>query len=499
MKEKEQEKKVDDESNINIPYAPELEQAVLGSLMIERDVYSNVSEILSPNSFYERRHQLIYSAIMDLSINQKPVDILTVKEQLAKRGELEEVGGASYIILLTTQITSIKHVEYHALIIAQKYVSRQLLDLATGIRIKASDDTQNTENLISEIREKLSDISLLKANQDCIQINPVINEAYELLQKAASRTDRLSGLKTGFTKLDKMTSGWQNGDLITIGARPGMGKTAFIISMLKNMAVNFETPVALFSLEMSNVQLVNRLIVNVCEIPGEKIKGGQLAAYEWQQLDYKLKDLIDAPLYVDDSSLMKIDDLCNKARYLVREKSVKLIAIDYIQLLYNEVKYTDNRYLEVNYFTRRLKSLAKELNIPIIILSQMNRGIESREGIEGKRPQLIDLRDSGTLCDDSDMVIFLHRPEYYKIYQDDKGNDIRGMAEVIIAKHRNGATGDVLLRFKGEFARFQNPDDDMVIPMPEGCMYPGSRMNTSAPPVGSKPDNPFDIDGPLPF
>lgn len=361
---------------------------------------------------------------------------------------------------------------------------------------------QNTMKEKEQRQEDDNHQNMNPKEHDCIQINSVIDEAYTLIQAASARTNGLSGLESGFTKLDKMTSGWQNGELITIGARPGMGKTAFVLSMLKNMTVDFQIPVALFSLEMSNVQLVNRLITNVCEIPSEKIKSGQLANYEWQQLDYKLKDLMDAPLYIDDTPICTMDDLCRKAHYLVKEKGVRLLAIDYIQLLYNEVKYSDNRYLELNYFTRRLKSLAKELNIPIIITSQMNRAIESREGIDGKRPQLIDLRDSGTLCDDSDMVIFLHRPEYYKIFQDDRGNDMRGMAEVIIAKHRNGALGDVLLRFKGEFTRFSNLEDDMLIPMPGEPK--GAMLGTSIPkskPVFSE-ENPFGqikSEGPLPF
>lgn len=330
-----------------------------------------------------------------------------------------------------------------------------------------------------------------KSTEMPMQINPLIIEAYELLQKAASRTDGITGLRTGFNKLDKMTSGWQNGDLIIVGARPSMGKTAFELSMAVNMAVNYRTPVALFSLEMNNVQLVNRLIVNLCDIPGEKIKNGQLLAYEWQQLDYKLKDLIDAPLYVDDTAYMKIDDLCDRARKIVQQSGVKIIFIDYLQRIYTEQKYTENRYSELNYFTRVLKSLAMELNIPIIVSSQLNRGVENREGIEGKRPQLIDLRDSGTICDDADVICFIHRPEYYKIYSDDKGNDLRGVAEIIIAKHRNGATGDVLLQFNAEYAKFQDLDNNMAIPMTEGSKL-GSNMNNKPIFPEASRDNPFE-------
>ncbi len=486
------------------PQATELEEAVLGALMIEKDAYSQVSEILRPESFYDKRHQMIYGAISDLAMNQKPVDILTVKDQLEKRGELEEIGGPFYITQLSSRVTSSAHIEYHARIIAQKYLARELITFSSNVQKKAFDDTMDVDDLMQEAEGKLFEISQRNLKKDYTQINPVIAEAYENLQKAAARTDGLSGLESGFTKLDKITSGWQKSDLIIIAARPAMGKTAFVLSMAKNIAVDFKEPVALFSLEMSNVQLINRLIVNVCEIPGEKIKSGQLAAYEWQQLDYKIKDLFDAPLFVDDTASLSVFELRTKARRLVREHGVKMIIIDYLQLMNASGMAFGSRQEEVSTISRSLKGLAKELNIPIIALSQLNRGVESREGIEGKRPQLSDLRESGAIEQDADMVCFIHRPEYYKIYQDDRGNDLRGMAEIIVAKHRNGATDDVLLRFKGEYAKFQNPDDDMIIPSPEVPTVVGSRMNkpfeNQAPHPADAMDVPFSKgEGPLPF
>ena len=497
------------------PQAPELEEAVLGALMIEKDAYSLVSEILRPESFYEHRHQLIYSAITDLAVNQKPVDILTVKEQLSKRGELEEVGGPFYITQLSSKVASSAHIEYHARIIAQKALARELITFTSNIQSKAFDETLDVDDLMQEAEGKLFEISQQNMKKDYTQINPVIAEAYDLIQKAAARTDGLSGLESGYTKLDKMTSGWQKSDLIIIAARPAMGKTAFVLSMAKNIAVNFRNPVALFSLEMSNVQLVNRLISNVCEIPSEKIKSGQLADYEWQQLDYKLRDLLDAPLYVDDTPSLSVFELRTKARRLVREHGVKIIIIDYLQLMNASGMSFGSRQEEVSTISRSLKGLAKELNIPIIALSQLNRGVENREGEEGKRPQLSDLRESGAIEQDADMVCFIHRPEYYKIYTSADGSDLRGMAEIIIAKHRNGAVGDVRLRFIGQYTRFQNPEDDMVIPPPTeggGATF-GSRMNapigsTATPPPPSaadfppQTDNPFGgvgSDGPLPF
>ena len=496
------------------PQARELEEAVLGALMLEKDAYSIVSEILKPECFYEKAHEKIYAAIVDLALSQRPVDMLTVTEQLKKRGELEDVGGPFYISQLTSKVASSAHIEYHARIIAQKYLARELISFTAMIQGKAFDETLDVEDLMQEAEGKLFEISQRNVKKDVTQINPVIKDAMEMLQKAALQKEGLSGLRTGFEGLDKMTSGWQNSDLIIIAARPAMGKTAFVLSMAKNIAVDFRNPVALFSLEMSNVQLVNRLISNVCEIESGKIKSGQLAGHEWQQLDYKLKNLLDAPLYVDDTPSLSVFELRTKARRLVREHGVKIIIIDYLQLMNASGMAFGSRQEEVSTISRSLKGLAKELNIPIIALSQLNRGVESREGIDGKRPQLSDLRESGAIEQDADMVCFIHRPEYYKIYQDDRGNDLRGMAEIVIAKHRNGAVGEVLLRFKGEFTRFSNPEDDMVIPMPGETVGPmlGSKMNRDS--VGSVPPppapdfepqsgNPFATpiggDGPLPF
>ena len=499
--------KLTDEYGHLQPQAPELEKAVLGALMIEKDAYSLVSEILKPESFYEHRHQLIYAAITDLGIQQKPIDLLTVTEHLRFMGNLDEVGGPFYITQLSGMMASSAHIEYHARIIAQKYLARELITFTSNIQKKAFDETEDVDDIMQEAEGRLFEISQQNMKKDYTQINPVIQEAYEMLRTAAARTDGLSGLASGFHKLDKMTSGWQNSDLIIIAARPAMGKTAFVLSMAKNIAVNNKVPVALFSLEMSNVQLVNRLIVNVCEIPGEKIKSGQLAPYEWGQLDYKIKELYDAPLYVDDTPSLSVFELRTKARRLVREHDVKIIIIDYLQLMNASGMSFGSRQEEVSTISRSLKGLAKELNIPIIALSQLNRGVENREGVDGKRPQLSDLRESGAIEQDADMVCFIHRPEYYKIYTDEKGNDLHGMAEIIIAKHRNGAVGDVLLRFRGEFARFQNPEDEMIVPLPtEENATPviRSKMNKGngsipPPPADMAPvqdGNPFG--GPLP-
>jgi replicative DNA helicase len=450
------------------PQARELEEAVLGAIMLEKDAYFVISEILKPESFYEKIHELIFQAIVDLAVNQMPIDMLTVVEQLKKNGELETVGGPFYISQLTGKVGSTAHLEYHARIIAQKFLARELIHYTGMIQGKAFDETVDVEELMQEAEGELFRISQRNIKNEAIQINPIIKQSIDLIQKAYSRKEGLSGLRTGFSDLDKLTSGWQNSDLIIIAARPAMGKTAFVLSMAKNMAVDYKIPVALFSLEMSNVQLVNRLIVNVTEIPAEKIKNGQLAKYEWEQLDFKIKDLYDAQIYVDDTPSLSVFELRTKARRLVREHGVKCILIDYLQLMNASGMYFGSREQEVSIISRSMKGLAKELNIPIIALSQLNRNIETRlnqagQKTEGKRPQLADLRESGAIEQDADMVCFIHRPEYYKIFEDERGNSLIGMAEIIIAKHRNGATGDAVLRFKSEYAKFMNLDDDMPV------------------------------------
>lgn len=484
------------------PQAKELEEAVLGALMLEKDAYSIVSEILKPESFYEKSHQMIYSSIVDLAASQRPIDMLTVTEQLKKRGELDLVSGPFYIAQLTSRVASSAHIEYHSRIIAQKYLARELISFTSHVQTKAFDETIDVDDLMQEAEGKLFEISQRNVKKDTTQINPIIKEAIELLQTAASRDTGLSGLRTGFDGLDKITSGWQNSDLIIIAARPAMGKTAFVLSMAKNMAVNNGSPVALFSLEMSNVQLVNRLIVNVCEIPGEKIKSGQLAPYEWEQLDFKIKELYDAPIFVDDTPSLSVFELRTKARRLVREHGIRCIIIDYLQLMNASGMNFGSREQEVSMISRSLKGLAKELNIPIIALSQLNRGVENRQGHEGKRPQLADLRESGAIEQDADMVCFIHRPEYYKITEDERGNSLIGLAEIIIAKHRNGATGDVRLRFKNEFAKFMNLEEDLSVKEFSSSMNGGPEEGQSAPfpPIqgsndflsgASSPDVPF--------
>ena len=442
------------------PQATDIERAVLGALMIDKDAFSVVSEIIRSETFYEPRNQKIYHAVQSLNMADKPVDMMTVVDQLKKEGALEEVGGPAYIVDLTSHVASSAHIEYHARILAQKYIARQLISYASAIETKAFDETVDIDELMQEAEGKLFELSQTNMKKDYTQIDPVLEQAVNILQKASSNKGGLTGIPTGYTKLDDMTAGWQNSDLVIIAGRPAMGKTAFALSLAKNIAVDFQIPVGFFSLEMSNVQLVNRLISNVCELEGNKILNANLDDEEWNRLDRNIRKLHGAPIYIDDTPGMSIFELRSKARRLVREKNVKILMIDYLQLMNASGTRFGSRQEEVSTISRSLKGLAKELDIPVLALSQLNRTVETRDATNtSKIPQLSDLRESGAIEQDADIVLFVHRPEYYRIYQDDKGNDLRGMAQIIIAKHRKGATGDVMLNFRGEFTRFENPED----------------------------------------
>lgn len=442
------------------PRDTEVESAVLGALMLETDAFTEVCDLISPETFYEPAHAKIYDAILSLAAEQKPIDMLTVIDKLKANGTLDEVGGAPYIVQLTSNVASAAHVEFHARILAQKHLARELINFASEVENHAYDESNDVEDILQEAESRIFELSQRNVKKEVTQIDPVIDAALKQIEKAANQATGLSGLETGFHELDKITAGWQNSDLIIIAARPAMGKTAFVLSMAKNMAVNFNTPVAFFSLEMSNMQLVNRLIQNVCEIEGKKIKTGDLTPLEWTQLASRSSSLRGAPLYIDDTANMSILELQTKARRLVAEKNVRIIIIDYLQLMNASGMRFGSREQEVSMISRSLKQLAKELNIPIIALSQLNRSVESRTN--DKRPQLSDLRESGAIEQDADMVCFIHRPEYYlKSGEDAAGNDIRGKAEFIIAKHRSGAVGDVDMRFRGAYARFENWESEI--------------------------------------
>lgn len=481
-----------------LPNATEIEESVLGALMIDGTAIDKVIDLLRDNIFYKREHQLIYKAIIALYSNRHPIDIHTVTEQLRKDGTLDDVGGSYNIALLTAKIASSAHIVYHAQILVQKYLARELIGICSDMQAKAYEESTDIEDLLQDTEGRIFDLSQNRIKKGVTQIAPVIEEAIERLKKAAACVDGMSGTPSGFYQLDKITSGWQKSDLIIIAARPAMGKTAFVLSMAKNMAVDKRIPTAIFSLEMSSVQLVNRLIVNVCSITSDKLKKGDLEQHEWKQLDAKVPRLQGTPLYIDDTPSLSILEFQTKARRLKEEHDIQIIIIDYLQLMNASGMRFQSREQEVSTISRSLKGLAKELDIPIIALSQLNRNVENRGGekggIEGKKPQLSDLRESGAIEQDADMVCFIHRPDYYKIYEDPvTKKDLRGVAQVIIAKHRNGATGDVNLRFKSEYARFMN-EEDLIQPgeilesrINDPMQVPPSNDYTLPPPDDSLP------------
>jgi replicative DNA helicase len=439
------------------PQAIELEEAVLGAIMLEKDAVIAVLDILVPESFYKDQHQKIFRAMIDLSTNERPIDILTVTEELRKQKQLEEIGGPYYVANLTSRVASSANIEFHARIIQQKYIQRELIRITSDIQTKAYDEAMDVNDLLDYSESELFEIAQGNIKKDSIKINLLISEAIKQIEEAGKRADNLSGIPSGFTRLDGITSGWQRSDLIIVAARPSMGKTAFVLSMARNIAIDHKYPVAIFSLEMASLQLVNRLISCESELPSSMIRNGKLTNEEWKQLDHKIKPLETAPIYIDDTPAISIFELRAKCRRLKKQHDIQVVIIDYLQLMTGPPDTRGNREQEVSVISRSLKSLSKELNVPVIALSQLNRSVEMRTG--NKRPQLSDLRESGAIEQDADVVCFIHRPEKYGILEDDEGNSTIGMAEIIVAKHRNGAIGDIKLRFRDVIARFVDYED----------------------------------------
>jgi replicative DNA helicase len=428
-----------------------VEEAVLGALMLERDAYVTVADIVDTGSFYKDEHQKIFESIKALSLNEKPVDLLMVTQELKDRNQLDEVGGPAFIAQLTRRVASAAHIEFHARIIAQKFIQRELIRISSEIQGRAYDDTIDVDDLLDFSESALFKIAENNIKKETVPIRPVLSEALHIIEEARNRPDGLHGVPSGFSALDRITYGWQKTDLIIIAARPSMGKTAFVLSMARNMAVDHNRPVAVFSLEMSGLQLVNRLIASETELGSQKLKSGKLEDWEWAVLHNKIGRLSNSPLFIDDTPALSIFELRAKCRRLKMQHDIQCVVVDYLQLMTTGIDNRGSREQEVSNISRSLKAIAKELNIPIIALSQLNRSVESREG---KRPQLSDLRESGAIEQDADIVIFIHRPEYYGITEDENQNPTKGVAEIIIAKHRNGATGEIHLTFRRELAKF---------------------------------------------
>ncbi|MFQ3213332.1 MAG: replicative DNA helicase [Marivirga sp.] len=447
------------------PQAVDLEEAVLGALMLEKDALTSVIDILKPESFYKDAHEEIYKAIVALFNNSEPIDLLTVTNQLRKAGKLDVVGGSFYITELTSRVNSAANIEYHARIIAEQAIKRQLIKISREIQNEAYEDTTDVFDLLDKTEQELFDVTNSNIKKNYADMHSLMKEAFRELEERRNHTDGLTGVPTGFSALDRVTSGWQKSDMVIIAARPGMGKTAFIVSALRNAAVDFKQPVAMFSLEMSSVQLVNRLISAEAELDSEKIKKGQLADHEWQQLVHKTAALTEAPIFIDDTPALSILELRAKCRRLKQQHDIQLVVIDYLQLMSGDSSKGGgggNREQEIASISRALKNIAKELSIPVIALSQLSRAVETRGG--DKRPQLSDLRESGSIEQDADMVMFLYRPEYYGITEDENGIPTTNVGEVIIAKHRNGSLETVALKFVGRFTKFSDLDSPGMEP-----------------------------------
>jgi len=461
------------------PQALDMEEAVLGAIMLEKEAVITILDILKPESFYKEAHQKIFKAIYDLNTREFPVDLYTVTEELRATNLLESVGGPVYLTQLTSKVVSAANADYHARIVAQKYIQRELIRVSSVIQTRSFDDTEDITELLDFSENEIFQIAEGNIKREIAPINAVIKDAIREIEAAGKREDALVGTPSGFTKLDRLTSGWQKSELVIIAARPSMGKTAFALSMARNMAVDHGKYVAIFSCEMSSIQLVNRLIVAETDIAGDKIKNGRLNEEEWKQLDSRIKKLVQAPIFIDDTPAISISELRGKCRRLMAQHKLDIVIVDYLQLM-SGPENAGSREQEVSNISRSLKSIAKELNVPILALSQLNRSVEMRGGT--KRPLLSDLRESGAIELDADMVVFIHRQEKFGIPAFEDGSSTKGIAEIILAKNRNGPVDDVRLRFREEKAQFVDIDDFDLETSPElsqgvQSVTFGSKMN----------------------
>ena len=460
------------------PQAVDVEEAVLGAMMIEPNCVPDVLERLTAECFYKEANRKIFSAISALTKDHEPVDIFTVAEALKRTGDLETVGGPYYLSLLSSKVGAAAHVEYHVNILLQKHIQRELITISAEVQRDSFDDSIPVDDLLNNAQQKLFELAERNMKRETLPVQDVLKDTVAEIEANQDRTDGLSGVPSGFTGIDKVTLGWQESDLVIIAARPSMGKTAFVLTMARNMAVDHHIPVAFFSLEMSSKQLVKRLLVSETGLSSEKIRGGKrLLDYELVQLHERIKDLSAAPLFIDDTPSISIYELRSKVRRLVRNAGVKLIIIDYLQLMTGPPELRGMREQEVSNISRSLKAIAKEMSIPVIALSQLSRDVEKRGG--NKIPQLSDLRESGAIEQDADIVMFIHRPDYYGT--EDEGA-VPGQAQIIIAKHRNGSTDVVPMIFRKNEARFVDANEGgFIVPEDDVEEYQGveSSMNNS--------------------
>ena len=493
------------------PQARELEEAVLGAILLDKSAFDTIIEILKPECFYVEGHQLIFSAMQGLQQKNMPIDMLTMVEELKMREQLDIIGGAYYISKLTNVVVSTANIEAHGRIVLQKFIQRELIRISGEVIANAYEDSTDVFDLLDDSETKMFNITNNYLKKNFVDIGDALAHAVTRIDQLRTKKDEISGVPSGFTSLDRITYGWQPTDLIILAARPSVGKTAFALNLARNAALHPTKPqaVGFFSLEMSASQLVQRILSAESEIKMEKISRGKLEEYEYQQLHSKgIKKLEQAPIYIDDTAALNIFEFRAKARRLVNKHQVKMIIIDYLQLMSGSGDRNSNREQEISNISRSLKALAKELNIPIIALSQLSRAVETRK--ESKMPQLSDLRESGAIEQDADMVMFIYRPEYYEVMSNEMGESTQGETHIRIAKHRNGRLDLIKLRANLDIQRFEEWEGDAGIPglasnykplqpslnsggTPDGGKFfiQGSKMNEGEFDEGINDDQPF--------
>ena len=441
------------------PQAVEFESAVLGALMIDDNAVSTILDFLSPKMFYLEAHQHIFEAIQKLFHLTQPIDLLTVTNQLRKEKMLEVVGGASYLASLTNRVTSSANIEYHARVVMEKFVVRELIHNCNEIITDSYDESNDVVDLIDKAESKIFNIVENNFKRDSKLLHQVVQSALEDLDHLRKQSDQLQGVPSGIRSLDEKTGGWQKSDLVVVAGRPGMGKTSFVLSIARNAALDANIPVALFSLEMSATQLVHRLFSMESGIPSDHISKGNLSEAEWIRLMDCIGKLQSSNLIIDDTPALSVFDLRAKCRRLKHKHDIQLVIVDYLQLMQggnDTSNKVGNREQEISFISRSLKALAKELDVPVIALAQLSRAVETRGG--SKRPMLSDLRESGSIEQDADMVLFLYRPEYYHMDTFEDQTPAVGLAEVMFEKNRHGSTGNIRVRFMSQFTRFKDMD-----------------------------------------
>ncbi len=445
------------------PQAVDVEMAVLGAMLIEKEAIAKAVEVLDETAFYKPAHQQIFSAMVGLFERSEPVDLITLVEELRRRGQLEKTGGEYYLTELTTKVTSAANIEFHAHIVLEKALMRQLISSSSQVINRAYSETEDALDLLDEAEQQVFQISEQRMKKTFVSMNTAVHSTMELLESIHGKHSGITGVPGGFTELDNLTGGFQKSDMIIVAGRPSQGKTAFVLSLARNASVVHNIPIGFFSLEMSTQQLVMRLICAEARVDAHSVRTGRLPEDEWRKLSTSVGRLYKAKIFIDDTPALGILEVRAKARRLKAEHNVGMIVIDYLQLMQGP-KNAQSREQEISTISRSLKALAKELGIPVIALSQLNRAVEARGD---KRPLLADLRESGAIEQDADVVIFVHRPEMYGIEKDEDGNSTAGMAELIIGKQRNGPTGSVRLAFIKNYARFENLTrfrDDALLP-----------------------------------